>query len=430
MNLQAKVRRLGFNLIDVLRGCPVGRALRDGNNFYANREAFTGVRKERLDALLRHVVDQIPFYRDYSAKDGLGAFPVIDKQTIRAEPEAFINPSVSIDSLIKVTTSGSTGEPFTCYHEAAKRSQKLADLLYFNGLVGYAVGMRHLLMRATPAGRLKQALLNQIWVDPTHWNTSFCEDVRVSLREKRVEVAIGYPSVFADIAAHCLERDDMPQDFRLKAFISTSEVLTDAQSAVIQKAFGCQVVSRYATEEVGVVGQSNEGVDQFELNTRSLIIEVLGETDNIPVAPGEVGRVVVTDLTMRAMPLIRYDLGDLAKVEAVSADGLGVSRLAALEGKTAHVITDVHGERVAPLAILVAFKNFTGIRQFQFCQTGEQSYELRVTPLSAKVPDETLPMLKAILGSEAEISVQKMKSLPRLRSGKSPIVLRMEPQIK
>jgi phenylacetate-CoA ligase len=427
MNLQAKVRGLAFNLVDALRGCPAGRALREAQDFYANRDAFGKVRKKRLDGLLRHAVGQIPFYHDYSMGDGLEAFPVVDKKTILARPEAFLDPSVNKDSLSKVTTSGSTGEPFTCYHEAAKRAHKLADLLYYNGLVGYRVGMRHLLMRATPAGKLKQALLNQIWVDPTHWTTSFCEDVRQSLKKKRVEVAIGYPSVFADIAAHCLERGRAPQNFHLKAFISTSEVLTEAQAAVIRKAFGCRVVSRYASEEVGVVGQSDEGVDAFDLNTRSLIVEVLGESDPVPVAPGEVGRVVVTDLSMRAMPLIRYDLGDLAKVETVSADGLGASRLAALEGKTAHVITDVHGERVAPLSILVAFKKFTSIRQFQFCQIGEQNYELRVTPLSANIPDETLPMLNSMLGSEAEISVRKMESLPRLRSGKSPIVLRSEP---
>jgi phenylacetate-CoA ligase len=41
--------------------------------------------------------------------------------------------------------------------------------------------------------------------------------------------------------------------------------------------------------------------------------EILDDADR-PCAPGEVGRVVVSTLHNYAMPLFRYDLGDLAEV--------------------------------------------------------------------------------------------------------------------
>lgn len=417
-------RRLGFQLLDRIRGGQVSSALARTRAYYAHPESFASNRAARLQDLLQHARHHIPFYRNLGPGASLSDFPVVDKSTIRSEPLAFRDLSVDFSKLAKVTTSGSTGEPFTCYHDRPKQVQRMADLLYYNGLAGYQLGMRHLLMRATPASRHKQWLMNQIWVDPTRWDEQLCERARTFLKYKQVEIAIGYPSVFSDIARHCAEKGDRTEAFALKAFISTSELLQPVQRDQIGDVFGCDVHSRYATEEFGVLGQASGECNHFSMNTRSLIVEVIDPAALSPVSQGQVGKVVVTDLFLKAMPLIRYDIGDLAAVGCLSSDGLGADVLNSLEGKTAHIIYDTQGDRIAPLSILVAFKKMTGLRQFQFAQLGDGVYELRLCPNDATGITETVACLKSMIGIDAQIGVKMMDRIPSLPSGKTPVVIR------
>jgi phenylacetate-CoA ligase len=417
------VRRCGFNVLDRIRGGRVSSALVRTRAYYAHPESFASDRADRLQDLLQHARQHIPFYQYLGPGASLADFPVVDKSTIRSEPLAFRDPSVDFSKLAKVTTSGSTGEPFTCYHDRPKQVQKMADLLYYNGLAGYQLGMRHLLMRATPASRRKQWLMNQIWVDPTRWDEQLCESVAKHLIQESVEIAIGYPSVFSDIARFSLGQGYKRDQFALRAFISTSELLSPNQGALIKAAFGCNVVSRYATEEVGVIGQSSANFVSFELNTTSLIIEILNLHNDNPTTEGEMGRVLVTDLNLRAMPLIRYDTGDLAVVKDVSHDRIGVSSLESLEGKTAHVIYDSGGCRVAPLAVLVALKCLEKVYQYQLAQTGVGRYELRIVTDDKTGILEATSALKKVLGKASVIEVKCSPTLPRLQSGKVPVVV-------
>ncbi len=50
------------------------------------------------------------------------------------------------------------------------------------------------------------------------------------------------------------------------------------------------------------------------LNRANCYIEVLKFDSDEQVAPGELGRIVVTDFTNYAMPMIRYDIGDVATI--------------------------------------------------------------------------------------------------------------------
>ena len=391
--------------------------------YHAEPSQHADERRKRLERLLEYATESVPFYQEFDQSGGLAAFPVINKDTIREVPNDFLDPSIELSSLSKVTTSGSTGEPFTCYHDQVKRRRKHADLLYYNGIAGYEVGDMHLLMRATYVSRIKQWLLNQLWVNPTHWNDSLREGVRQRLLKKKVRVAIGYPSVFADVASYCATKRDSPSDFSIEAFISTSELLLPEQRDVIRSAFNCEAFSRYATEEFGVLGQASGDCERFELNTGSLIIEVLQTDSDKPVSSGEVGRVVVTDLDLFAMPMIRYDIGDLARVDRLSEDGYGVVTLSALEGKTAHVVHDTSGCRVAPLSVLVGLKGMDGLRHFQFAQVGRTAYELRVAPEQTTGEALAEDALRTIFGSDAIINTCKYQKIPTLPSGKTPIVV-------
>lgn len=85
-----------------------------------------------------------------------------------------------------------------------------------------------------------------------------------------------------------------------------------AMVARCEAGFGVPFTNVYGTSELGSAAAScgrSPGMHIFE---DQFIFEVL--RDGRPVAPGEIGRLVVTDLTNRAMPLIRYDIGDAGRL--------------------------------------------------------------------------------------------------------------------
>ena len=78
-----------------------------------------------------------------------------------------------------------------------------------------------------------------------------------------------------------------------------------------------------------------------------LIVEIL--RDGGPVAPGELGEVVVTDLYSYAMPLIRYRMGDLARAGSGPCRcGLGLPVLDAVEGRCGDAMAGKDGDTVLP----------------------------------------------------------------------------------
>ena len=92
--------------------------------------------------------------------------------------------------------------------------------------------------------------------------------------------------------------------------IATAMVLHDWQRRVIEGVCGCKVTNRYGCEEVSLIACECERHEGLHVNSDGVFVEIL--RDGRPAQPGEAGQVVVTDLTNRAMPIIRYQVGDVA----------------------------------------------------------------------------------------------------------------------
>jgi phenylacetate-CoA ligase len=94
----------------------------------------------------------------------------------------------------------------------------------------------------------------------------------------------------------------------LKVCITTSEMCSRSDREIIEKAFGIKVVNEYGAAELDIIAIEDAEGD-WVLNEESLFIEVVGD-DNQPVENGSEGKIIVTSLYNKAMPFIRYELGD------------------------------------------------------------------------------------------------------------------------
>lgn len=158
---------------------------------------------------------------------------------------------------------------------------------------------------------------------------------------------------------------------------------------------------------------------------KGVILEVLNMEKDIPAANGELGRLVVTDLTNYALPLIRYEIGDVAAV--VQRNGNMIERVNNLTGRKTDIIyrpngTPIDIQNSLPPEISIN----KGIAQWQFIQTGQKDYTLKLSLKDKNlISEESLfkQYLNAILGPEAQIKIMFTNDIPVLNSGKRLLII-------
>jgi phenylacetate-CoA ligase len=179
--------------------------------------------------------------------------------------------------------------------------------------------------------------------------------------------------------------------------------------------FDCQVVSRYSNLENGIIAQQepNHNV-RFLINTASYHVEILDETNN-PVGYGRLGKIVVTDLFNYAMPLIRYDTGDLGIMEQDS----GKLYLSIVEGRKLDVLFDTKGNIISSYIMYRNMWQYTEIDQYQLIQTGEKTYTFKVNcPTEFQREKQLVDEFISYLGTDAEFTIEYVDEIPLLDSGK------------
>ncbi|MEQ9092728.1 MAG: hypothetical protein RLN63_01345, partial [Miltoncostaeaceae bacterium] len=97
------------------------------------------------------------------------------------------------------------------------------------------------------------------------------------------------------------------------AVVTSAETLAPGAARRIRDTFGCPVHSWYGSREIaGYLATTVDGGPGYAFNPLLSHLEVVDD-DGRAVAPGEVGRILVTDLHNRAFPMIRYDTQDLGR---------------------------------------------------------------------------------------------------------------------
>lgn len=143
-------------------------------------------------------------------------------------------------------------------------------------------------------------------------------------------------------------------------------------------------------------------------------MEVLALDSDQPVAAGEVGRIVVTDLFARAMPFIRYDTGDLGRLaQAHPGD------LAEIIGRQGDVIYDGRGRAIAPTTLLNTMWAFDDVWQFQLLQTDRRTYRFLAVAEPDAARDAALDAaLRAMLGGDVALTIEFVDEIAAMPSGK------------
>jgi phenylacetate-CoA ligase len=428
MSAAALARRQAFWALDRARGGSLARSVADVDALLRGPygPAARATRQARLTRILDYATRATQFHAGHDPTR-LASFPVVDKGTYREHGAAMRARGFTERQLHPHRTSGSTGTPFEAVWDDIKLARNQADTIALARLAGYEVGMPMLYLRAWQ-GQYRQARL-KAWaramepVEVLHLDETRARAILAEIRRRgRAVTLLGYGSALEELC-RALDGGAPAVEGLVAAVIAVGEAPSDYLRAAVPRRLGRPLVTRYSNTENGLIAQEEAGSTAYRVNVASYAVEVLRHGSDEPAAPGETGRIVLTDLFNRAMPFIRYDTGDLGSFAVDESGRVDDTLLASVAGRVMDVVTDTRGRPLNPMGI-PELESYADVRQYQLAQTGPGRYEVR---LNARPDDGRDARIRAeflaVLGRDAEVKVVHVGGVPLLESGKRQIIV-------
>ena len=128
---------------------------------------------------------------------------------------------------------------------------------------------------------------------------------------------------------------DTNRNLRIEHIISMSERVTPKQRRLAESVFGAKIIDRYSCEETGMLALQCPHENHLHVLSANNLVEIVN-SEGKPCETGEIGRVLVTNLYSYAMPIMRYELGDLAEWSDNCKCGIRLPILGKLWGRIRH----------------------------------------------------------------------------------------------
>lgn len=352
-------------------------------------EELREMQVRRFRAQARRGMKQTRYYADLFARldvdpaqlttDDISRLPLLDKETLRAQPENFVCRTSS--PTLRTLTTGTTGTPTSMFFTEQEMAS-FSALGAINFLQQDKIHPADVVQLSTSA---RGTLANTVFLDACQrigalvYQTGIIEPEQalVLLAEHRnlpgkhtqPSVLLTYPSYLGRLVTTGLAQGYCPADFGLKCILLGGEIVTEAVKQRSRTLFGDVIFEEaYGITETYPFGGVICAEQHLHVEPWSGLMEVVDPDTGQAVAPGQVGTLVMTPFApfRQSMVVLRYDTGDLVERPAaactcrltqlpVAGRLLGKRRLAVHDGQTwitpRHVLEALEALPCLPLPV-------------------------------------------------------------------------------
>ena len=396
--------------------------------FYHKRLQAAGVTADRLKTLSD--IQYIPYTTKEDLRDnypfGLFSVPMKDMVRVHASSGTTGNPTVV----------GYTREDLDNWSEQVARlacaagadENTVVQICFGYGMFTGALGLHYGLEK-----------IGATVVPTSSGNT---EKQLKFMRDFGTDAIVATPSYCMFLAEAAREKaGEFPMElYKLKLGILGSEGSTPEMRTEIEQRWGGGffATDNYGLSELNGPGMSGECPvrDGLHINEDHFLCEVIDSGTGEALAPGSTGELVVTNLTKRGLPMLRYRTKDITNINyEPCACGRTTARMHKIIGRTDDMLK-IRGVNVFPTQVESALIGVTEIgphyqlvvRRKGFADSLEVRVELidgtrldrygELEALQRRIHDR----IKAILGIEITVSLVEPKSIERF-TGKAKRVI-------
>jgi phenylacetate-CoA ligase len=391
----------------------------------------------RLRELIQHSYANVPYYRstfdrlglkpaDINSVEDLQKLPVLSKDIIRRNfPDNMIASNIPRKRLTLCHSGGSTGEPLPYYQDRQAISWRFACLFRFWRWAGYEFGKRwirlDLIAHDTPAQKMMDTLGRCLFFRLSRMNQDTLRLSVERIRKYRPELIRGYASQVFLLAKYL--KDNNISDIKPVSIITTGDMLFPHYRQLIEEQFHCPVFDNYGGNSIVISSQCESGT--HHIAAENTVLEFV--KDDRVVRPGQLGAVLVTDLSNYGMPFIRFKIGDLASpCQEVCKCSRGLPVMSSVVGRDTDIVVTPDGNYLVAYFFGHIFESMMSVDQFQVVQEAEDEIEVKIVKNNKFSNQDARYIEDAIrqgAGERLKIRLNFVKDIPVPRSGKIRLVI-------
>jgi len=356
--------------------------------------------------------------------DELASWPLLDKETVRADPGAFLEGAQLLTS--KASTGGTAGAPLPLVRSL--RSVVLEQAAIDRMIERLGVRPSDARVAVLRGDNVKDptdfrppywkfvAGGRRMVMSSNHLNAATVKTYAEALRDFAPELLWAYPTSLESLCA-LLERTGT--ELAVASVLTSSEVLHPQVWRLAERVLGCRLVDYYGqAERVGFAWAAAPRDYRF--------LPGYAHVELIPAGNGRY-EIVGTALWNHAMPLVRYRTGDLLQLPSDSAAmdvALGHRGFAGVLGRDTDILVSPDGVRLTGIDHFQ--REIRNLRRIQVIQ--ESLTEVRVLVLAQPAfgePDAQALManIRRKLPASMRVDLERVESLERTSLGKEPFVI-------
>ncbi|MFC2095517.1 phenylacetate--CoA ligase family protein [Candidatus Bipolaricaulota bacterium] len=387
-------------------------------------------------SILQHAQSHVPYYQRLSlADDSLESFPILSKAALRQSRAQLTSQGLKTDAVANVLSGGSTGEPVEVLMDQRAQQWDLATGIYYrHALLGIEPDIyldKRKVWLWSPRSRIRGRINNyRLRIGRLVSRTTYL-DLRVisrtilnqyarKINRLRPIFLTAFSIPLYELAQHA-RREGIRMHRPLMIFTSGT-TLFPTMRRHIEDTFGCQVYDGYGSRETGnVAGECSHG--NLHVFTFNNTVEVV-DSNGRPSAANQKGRLLVTSLQNYAMPLIRYEIGDVGTVGSGACEcGSPLPFLNHIAGRMLEYFPTRDGSLVSGGYFFQLLYGCSWISEYQVLQEDLDRIVISYTRTQdERRHDEDLQrIVKGIrdkMGDDCVVEWRELDSIPRTRHGK------------
>jgi phenylacetate-CoA ligase len=347
-----------FTLILKTKGFPIAEAKTELRRIQQmGRDEFLDWQQKKAWEIARFHYEFNDVYREKVGKhfpERWDDLPVITKQDLQKPVADVLTKGIKNGDYYVNSTSGSSGTPFFFAKDKFSHAMTWAVITDRYSWYNIDFSSKQARFYGIPKElktywkeRLKDACMNRQRFSVFDLSDERLETFLTEFKKKKFDYLYGYTNALVLFARYLNKRAIRLKDVcpALKLCITTSEVSTVEDHALLEKAFGVKHVREYGASETCLMGFDAPD-NKWRLTEETLYHEIIDD-HGLVLPAGNEGNVLATSLYNRAYPMVRYQIGDMAVLN--KNDGSIYRSIQSLMGRTNDTVKLPGGKKAAGL---------------------------------------------------------------------------------
>jgi len=404
-----------------------------------DEDAMRSWQSRQLHKFLRYAIDNATYYSQNNiylegaeaiSLDCMGKLPIIAKTVVRDSWDAF--QCSGRKKRYYVRTTGSTGAPLRVALDSAAYQREYAyrwrfmaianarpkdKIAYFNGNNIVAP-----IEDQSPPYHIIDKYDNSIYFSVYHMSEASIGHYVEAFNRFAPKYVKGYPSAIYEFVR--MSKSVGRELVSPEAVFTASETLLPHQRKEIESYMETDVYEWYGQAET-TANMHQCKYRNFHVKEGYGLLEILSE-ENEPVGPGKMGRAVATGWGNHAMPLIRYDTGDIMRLasDQICPCGLSGRIVDYIDGRKEDVLITPSGRVIGRLNFI--FNDIDYLHESQIVQIDRDTVLIKVvldSEMTVLMSEDIINAANKYLANEFRIEIDPVEKISRGRGGKIKYVV-------